>query len=51
MVHHGDVEQALRKLKGHMIREGINPGKKKFFDKLFAVNLKVPIKSALNNHV
>ena len=33
MVHHGDVEQALRKLKGHMIREGINPGKKKFFEK------------------
>lgn len=33
MVHHGDVEQALRKLKQHLSREGITPGRKKVFEK------------------
>lgn len=33
MVHHGDVEQALRKLKQHLSKEGISPGKKAFFKK------------------
>ncbi|KYH12775.1 30S ribosomal protein S21 [Neorickettsia sp. 179522] len=33
MVHHGDVEQALRRLKQHLSREGITPGKKRIFEK------------------
>ncbi|WP_038560717.1 30S ribosomal protein S21 [Neorickettsia helminthoeca] len=33
MVHHGDVEQALRRLKQHLSREGVTPGRKRVFEK------------------